>query len=271
VLTAFVCATCGVQYPPSPAPPDRCIICEDDRQYVGWSGQRWTTIDELARDHTNSFAEEEPGLHSILTRPSFGINQRAFLLAAPQGNVLWDCISLLDPPTLERVRNMGGLSAIAISHPHYYSTMYEWSAAFGNIPIYIHEADRNWVTRPESNVVLWNGEHLDIPGGLTLVRCGGHFEGFQVMVWPGGADGRGVLLAGDQPQVAMDRKSVSFLYSYPNMIPLGPRAVRRIVDSLAPWQYDRLYGAFEGRLLRTGAKDIVRWSAERYLRFISDS
>jgi hypothetical protein len=260
-----------VQYPPSPAPPQHCIICEDERQYVGWDGQQWTTLDELARRHTNSISEEEPGLHSILTRPAFGINQRAFIVATPKGNVLWDCVGLLNPATVEYVRNVGGLAAIAISHPHYYSTMHEWSVTFGNIPVYLHEADLQWVTRPDTNVVFWRGAHLELETGLTLVHCGGHFEGFQVMLWPDGAEGRGVLLAGDQPQVAMDRKSVSFLYSYPNMIPLGGRAVRRIVDSLEPWHFDRLYGAFEGRLLRTGAKDIIRWSAERYLRFISDS
>jgi hypothetical protein len=212
-------------------------------------------------NHRNRFEQQEDGVWSIRTDPAFGIAQRAFLV----GDLLWDCITLLDEETVERVMQMGGISRIAISHPHYYATMAEWSRKFGDVPVYIHEADREWVRGPAANVVYWRGAAQSIGHGLTLVHCGGHFDGFQVLHWD-----RGALFAGDQPQVAMDRKSVSFLYSYPNMIPLGPGAVRRIVERLGPYEFDRLYGAFEGRTLQSGAKDIVRWSAERYLRFIKE-
>ena len=37
---------------------------------------------------------------------------------------------------------MGGLKGIAISHPHYYTTMVDWSRAFGDIPVHLHEADK---------------------------------------------------------------------------------------------------------------------------------
>src|SRR5207244_6965901 len=111
---------------------------------------------------------------------------------------------------------------IAISHPHYYSTMVEWSRAFGDAPIYLHEDDRQWVMRHGGNVRFWSGSTLELCEGVTLVNCRGHFDGYQVLHW---AAGKGVLLAGDQPQVAMDRSWVSFLYSYPNMIPLSGKAV----------------------------------------------
>jgi hypothetical protein len=270
VTTSWICITCGVQYPPSAAPPDRCPICEDPRQYVGWNGQAWTSLPELQSGHTNTISEEEPGLYSILTTPAFGINQRAFLIRTPDGNVLWDCIALLDQHTEETIHDLGGIQAIAISHPHYYSTMAEWSRTFGDAPVYIHELDREWVQRPD-NVVFWSGNSHSLGDGVTLVHSGGHFDGFQVLSWQAGAGGKGVLMAGDQPQVAMDRKSVSFLWSYPNMIPLGPAAVRKIVESLEPWEFDRLYGAFAGRTLKTRAKDTVSWSADRYLRFILPS
>ena len=53
---------------------------------------------------------------------------------------------------------MGGIKAIAISHPHYYSSMVEWSRAFGGVPIYLHAADRQWVMRPDHAIVFWEGE-----------------------------------------------------------------------------------------------------------------
>ena len=61
-MTAWICRTCGVQHPDTGQPPSSCAICDDERQYVGWGGQRWTTMDELAADHAVVVREEEPGL-----------------------------------------------------------------------------------------------------------------------------------------------------------------------------------------------------------------
>ena len=117
------------------------------------------------------------------------------------------------------IRGIGGISAIAISHPHYYSSMIEWSRAF-DCPVFLHAADRQWVMRPDPAIEFWEGETKEIGQGLTLIRCGGHFEGGTVLHWPGGADGKGVILSGDILQVVEDRRWVSFMYSYPNLIPL---------------------------------------------------
>lgn len=263
----FLCVTCGTQHAASETPPSRCPICDDERQYVGEGGQRWTTLAELRSAHRNVFTAEEPGLTSLVTEPKFGIGQRAFLIETPAGNLLWDCVSLLDDATQAEITARGGVQAIAISHPHYYSTMVEWSSAF-DAPIYLHADDRPWVMRTSDRIRFWQGDVRTLFGGLTLVRTGGHFDGFQVLHWPAGAEGNGVLLAGDQPFVCQDRRWVSFMYSYPNLIPLSAVAIRQITSALAPWRYDRLYGAFAGQCVTTDAHAAVERSAERYLRAI---
>jgi glyoxylase-like metal-dependent hydrolase (beta-lactamase superfamily II) len=268
-MQKFMCVTCGIQYPASGAAPERCVICEDERQYVGRNGQRWTTLDELKQSHRNAFSELAPGITSIVTEPGFGIGQRAHLIQTEQGNVLWDCIALLDEETESTIRDMGDLAAIALSHPHYYTTMLTWSEAFGGIPVYIHEDDREWVVEPGDGIELWAGETLEIlPGsGLTMIRCGGHFAGAAVLHWSGALDGDGALFCGDTIQVVADQRWVSFMYSYPNIIPLNAGEVRRIVDAVDPFPFRRIYGAFGGIVAEDG-NGAVRRSAERYIKAI---
>jgi hypothetical protein len=263
-MDTFICKTCGTQFPASEKPPEHCPICEDERQYVGWNGQEWTTLDELREKHTNEIRLVEPGLTGIGTQPAFSIAQRALLVQTPEGNLLWDCISLIDAETVAAVKALGGIAAIAISHPHYYSSMVEWSRAF-NTPIYLHARDQKWVMRPDSAVQFWEGEHKALFGGLTLVRCGGHFAGGTVLHWPQGAGGRGALLTGDIINVVSDRRYVSFLYSYPNQIPLPASSVRQIVAAVEPYAYDRIYSAWWDKVLPCDAKAGVRFSAERYI------
>jgi glyoxylase-like metal-dependent hydrolase (beta-lactamase superfamily II) len=155
--------------------------------------------------------------------------------------------------------------AIAISHPHYYTTMVEWSRAFGDAPVYLHAADRQWVMRPDPCVRFWEGETLDLGDGLTLVRCGGHYAGGTVLHWPGGAAGDGVLLPGDVIQVVPDRRWVSFMYSYPNLVPLPAGTVRRMVEAVRPFPFRRIYGAFGMTVAEDGHWAVIR-SAERYCR-----
>jgi hypothetical protein len=264
--TSYLCATCGVQFGPSVGPPAGCPICKDERQYVGLHGQEWTTLEELAHSHRNVLTTEEPGLVSIRTEPTFAIGQRALLVETPDGNVLWDCISLVDGATVEAVRSRGGVSAIAISHPHFYSTMVEWSRAFGGIPVWVHEDDRGWIMRPDPAVRTWSGGTMPLPGGVTLVHVGGHFEGSQVLLWPAGAGGKGVLLAGDMPNVCADSRWVTFMRSYPNYIPLSAPEVERVVVALTPLTFDRLYGWTPERVLRADARRSIERSALRHLR-----
>ncbi len=266
-MPAYICRTCGVQCAPSPQPPDHCPICEDERQYVGWEGQRWVTMEQLTREgFKNGVEEEAPNLVSIGTTPQLAIGQRVLLVRTPAGNVLWDCISLLDDDTIAAVRGLGGIQAIGISHPHFYGSMATWSAAFKDCPIYIHAADRAWVQYPAAAVRFWEGVSAEIMPGLTLLNLGGHFDGAAVLHWADGADGRGALLSGDTVTVVMDSRYVSFMYSYPNLIPLGEQAVRRILDTLRPYRFERIYGAWKGRVVTIEGADAVERSAERYLR-----
>ena len=268
-MITFICTTCGTSYPPSDTPPAHCPICEDERQYVPASGQSWATTDHLEARHRNAWRWHEKGLFSLHTTPAFAIDQRAFLLQTQAGNVLWDCIALIDDATVELVRALGGLSAIAISHPHYYTRMQDWSRAFDQVPIYLHAADQQWIMRPAPEVHLWRGETLEIAPGTTLVRLGGHFAGGTVLHWAGTEDGLGLLLSGDIVQVAGDARRVSFLWSYPNMMPLPAREVLRIGEALAPWSFDRIYGAFSGKEVTADAKQVVARSITRYVELIT--
>jgi hypothetical protein len=269
-MTVFLCTACGTSYPDAPEPPAICRICEDERQYVPASGQSWISRNALAAAHRNAWRRHEPGLTSIQTVPGFAINQRAFLLRTPAGNILWDCIALLDPVTEDLLHWLGGLSAIAISHPHYYATMQDWAAAF-DAPIHLHAADREWVMRPDPLIRFWEGETLNIAPGATLIRAGGHFAGGTVLHWTGAADGKGVLLPGDVVQVAPGARRVSFMWSYPNMMPLSAADVRQVAARLAPFDYDRIYGAFTGQEVPRGGPAIVASSAARYVELLSAS
>ena len=262
-----ICITCGTQFgDTATGPPDSCPICTDERQYVGLNGQQWTTLDEVRREHKNEFLPLEPGLTAIRTQPSFAISQRALFLETPGGNVLWDCITLLDPDTKKFIDGRGGVNALAISHPHYYTTMGAWSEAWGNIPVYLHEADRRHVVNPDrGNLRFWSGETHPLHDNLTLIRSGGHFEGGTMLHWPAGGDGKGALLSGDIIQVVPDRRWVSFMYSYPNLIPLSEKKVRFLVASIEAFEFDRVYGAFHPMQVMADGKNAVRRSADRYI------
>jgi glyoxylase-like metal-dependent hydrolase (beta-lactamase superfamily II) len=268
-MANFICTSCGTQYPDSALPPEQCVICTEERQYVGWNGQLWTTLAELRRDHRSKLEPEGPGLVGIGIEPAFGIGQRALHVQARGGGVLWDCISLVDDASVAAVQARGGVRAIAISHPHYYSSMIEWSHALGDVPVYLHAGDAQWVVRPERPVVFWDGPTLELGPGVTLIHCGGHFAGGTVLHWAHGADGEGALLTGDIIMVAQDRRTVSFMYSYPNYIPLNAAAVRRIGEAVEPFEFEQIYGAWFGRNVLAAGKQAVRYSVRRYLHAIS--
>jgi hypothetical protein len=187
----YFCVTCGAQFAETPAPPDRCPICDDERQYVGWKGRQWITPEALKAAHHNIVREEEPGLTGIGAEPDFAISQRALLVQAPTGSVLWDCTSLIDEAAVQAARERGGLSAIAISHPHFYTGMVEWGRAFGRVPIYLHADNREWVMRPDPAIVFWEGETHALAAGLTLIRCGAISPEAPCCTGPPGAEARG--------------------------------------------------------------------------------
>jgi glyoxylase-like metal-dependent hydrolase (beta-lactamase superfamily II) len=267
-MPAFICVTCGTQYPEAFAPPEHCVICTEERQYVGWEGQRWTTLAELRTGYTNRLQPEGPGLLGVGTTPKFAIGQRA-LHIANGGGFLWDCISLVDDATVAALRELG-VAGIAISHPHFYSSMVDWSRALGDVPVYLHADDSAWVVHHHRNIVFWDSDTRQVAPGITLIRCGGHFAGSTVLHWADGADGGGALLTGDTIMVGEDRRTVGFMYSYPNCIPVGAAAARRIGDAVEPFEFDQVYGGWFGRNILSAGKQAIRYSVRRYVHALSD-
>jgi glyoxylase-like metal-dependent hydrolase (beta-lactamase superfamily II) len=260
-VSKFLCKACGVQYADSVAPPMHCIICEDARQFVPKAGQQWVTPEQLAIDRFNAFRQVAPGLFGVWSTPQFAIGQRAFLVTTPAGNILWDCISFLDSATVEIIRSFGGIKAIAISHPHFYSAMVSWGRTF-DCPVLLHEADRQWIVDPDQRIELWTGETRDILPGVTLHRLGGHFPGSNVMH----LRDRRTLLAGDTILVTRDRRHVSFMWSYPNDVPLPAVEVERLAQRLKSLEFDAIYSAFWDRGdLDENAKAVVERSVVRHI------
>lgn len=261
-MQAYICSMCGVQYEPSETPPATCPICQDDRQYVNPFGQSWTTLKELNQKHKNIIELIAANVYAIYTTPSFAIGQRAHLIISPGGNILWDCITNLDASTIALINALGGVKAIAISHPHYFSTIIEWSKAFGDAPVYVHALDEQWLARRSDSIRLWTGDSFDLWDAMKLILCGGHFPGACILYSP---DNDGTLFVGDTIQVAPDLKTVSFMYSYPNLIPLAKKDILQIQKSVKDLHYTVMYGAF-GRYIKSDAKASMDFSINRYLQ-----
>ncbi|KAK9916540.1 hypothetical protein WJX75_003870 [Coccomyxa subellipsoidea] len=228
--------------------------------------------EDLVKQHKNLIKEEEPGLIGIGTEPTFAIGQRALLIQTGEGNLLWDCINVLTEETKEQVRKLGGIKAIAISHPHFYTGMADWAAEFG-AAVYVHELDKEWVTTPSGHIHYWTGDKKELFGGLTLLRLGGHFPGSAVLHWDKGCQGKGILCTGDTIQATPGEGWVSFMYSYPNLIPLPAAQVARIRDTVKSWpyQFEHLYAGWFGKAVASDAQAVVLRSADRYVSILDGS
>jgi hypothetical protein len=263
----WLCATCAVERPPAEAPPGTCPICQDERQYVRPTGQRWVTLAELqARGHRGSVTALEPELFGVRVSPQVGIGQQALLVRTGAGNLLWDPTGYLDDELVDLVQGVGGVAAVAASHPHMFGCQLEWSRRFGDAPVYVNEADAGWLQREGPAIRLWQESAEPLPG-VQLRRIGGHFPGSAVARWTG-RDGRGVLMTGDTVAATPDERWVSFLRSYPNKIPLSGAVVRVVAERLGRLEFDRLYDNFDGRCV-TDASTWVQRSAERYVAWVT--
>lgn len=269
-MTNYICQTCGTQHAASDAPPERCVVCEDERQYVGWEGQRWTTLDELADGHRVRI-EEEHGLLALGMTPAFAIDQRAFLVPTDAGNLLWEALPMVDDDAVAALKARGGVDRIVVSHPHFYASMVAWSEALGGVPILLHEADRGWIQRPHPSIELWSGDTLSLSPDVTLIRCGGHFPGSTALHWAAGPRPGGALFAGDALQVAVDRRHVSFMFSYPNLVPMRTVDVVAMRERLAPFVYDDVFGYTWGRDIVGDGRRQVDMSFERHLDAVRDT
>ncbi|MGY4858795.1 MBL fold metallo-hydrolase [Cryobacterium sp. AP23] len=259
-MSFWICATCGVEHADNAGV---CAICADERQWVPAAGQQWTTLNDLHEAGCQAHLRQlEPDLFGIHSSPGVGIGQQAKLLCTPTGTVLWDPIGFVDNDIASRVLEHGPVRAIVASHPHMFGVQVEWSRALGRPPVLVAEADLAWVARPDPVIEPWSTEVALLPG-VTLVQVGGHFPGSAVIHWQEGAAGRGVLLSGDTVFANPDRRTVSFMRSYPNRLPLSGPVVERIARALERFEFDRLYGNFDN-VIDQDARGVVRRSADRH-------
>ncbi|GAA3895024.1 MBL fold metallo-hydrolase [Leifsonia kafniensis] len=266
-MALWICTACGLEHEDSAAPPERCEVCTDERQFVPLTGQAWITAKQLESQGTLLHtAPIETGLHRLSVAPRVGIGQQALLVQTSTGNLLWEPPGFISDAAAQTVRALGGVAAISGSHPHLMGAMVSWSQAFGGAPIYIAAADRAWTRRPDSAIVHWSGEANPLPG-IRLVQCGGHFAGSSVLHWADGADGRGVIFTGDTIFIGPSGRTVSAMRSYPNLLPLPEGAVGQILDRLEPLVYDRAYGSF-GQVIPSDAREVVRRSLARYIEWL---
>ena len=247
------------------APPELCAICDDERQWVPEGGSRWTTLDKLAADGTRIVIEQvEPELWGMRAEPAVGIGQQTMIMSTPEGTVLFDCVGYLDDEAVEFVRGLGPTLAMAASHPHMYGVQTEWAAALG-VPVLVAERDREWVRRADR--VEFYDERRELAPGVTLHRVGGHFRGQAVLEWETGNEGKGVLLAADAIFPNPDHRTVSFMRSYPNRLPLSGNVVQRLAAQVEGMHFDRLYNNF-GAVVPQDAQAIVRYSADRHTAWV---
>ncbi|KAI9932822.1 hypothetical protein ASPWEDRAFT_166474 [Aspergillus wentii DTO 134E9] len=279
-LDLLICTTCGVQHSTTDN-LSSCKICDDPRQYIPASGQSWTTLTTLhsKKTHHNEFLPDKNhpnALITIHTVPRFAIGHRALLCRTPSGkNLLWDCLTYLDEESITHINSLGGIHAIVISHPHYFGAALHWADTFA-CPVYLAGEDAEWVMRrdkSELRLVFWEGREMvplyDEPG-MVVIKTGGHFPGSAVLWWRG--LGGGKLLVADSIAVVpsgvyhVDRVpgtvSFTFMWSYPNMIPLSADQIHGIWKAIKHTEFEDAHGGFVGTDVRGNGKQKVLESAQ---------
>lgn len=260
---APVCTACGTQFNVRFDETDNCPICSDDRQHIPETGQGWTTLEQLSRTNSLLTKQLDSQLYEIKIVPTFAIGQRAFLILTPGGNILWDCVSLINEPIVEFIKSKGGLKAIAISHPHYYSTMNEWASAF-DCPVYIHASDEQWIFNRGEHVSLWAGCEENLWDEIKIINIGGHFPGSSVLHVPS-ISVKGTIFCGDTFYISPSLKHMAPMYSYPNKIPLPIEEVRRIKECMRQIEFDSMLGFYDFQNVYGSAKKTLIDSLEKYV------
>lgn len=276
------------------------------RQWLPATGPEWTSLRALAAEgHKNEITQVEANVYSILTTPKVGIGQRCLLLLQDLeagggaggeagegaggeggrrgravgdrgGNILWDCSAFLDEATIEAVNALGGVQHIILSHPHFLGSCVTWSKAFEDAPIYLHDSDKKWVTRPddrydekEPRYLFWEGDINTFrrDPSVRVQRLGGHFPSSSVLLLESSAqDGKGIVFTGDTILPVPHGRWCSFMYSFPNLLPLPAFVVEEIRAKVQKMPaFDRLYGPFSTSAIIGDAKEAVLESAQRYL------
>ncbi|KAF2270613.1 hypothetical protein CC78DRAFT_528368 [Lojkania enalia] len=270
----LICVTCGTQFDiPYDQAPKSCRICDDPRQYVPPGGQSWSSLALEKGKHKNKIEQDkyDERIWFITTEPKLGIGERTIFLQTPSGNILWDLISYLDQATIDFITSKGGLSAIVISHPHFYTTHLDWAKTF-DCPVYTAAADAEWLNRkdPYEQRKLIEGQ-TKIIEGVTAIQCGGHFDGSMVLHWDDKLFIADTMMSVPSGLYHKDRppgtSSYSFMWSYPNMIPLTPTKIQGIWNALKPFAFTSTYGGFDGQNVhRSDIKEAVLESMKIFVK-----
>lgn len=258
----LICSTCGTAYPEDSV-PEICTICLDDRQWVPPSGQNWTKSWELHNKHSVKLNRLQERLYELEINPVFAIGQRALLVMSGKGNVLWDCIPLLDEMAIEFIKSKGGLKAIAFSHPHFYSNMNEWADVF-DCPIYIHKNDGEHIMVKGKHIQLWEGDEMNLWDGMRIICIGGHFAGSSILHVPF-LSKEGTIICGDTLFLSPSKKHFSVVYSSPNRIPLPLDEIKRIKNRFDNIPFDSFYGYIKTQNLNKDVKGILETSMAKYV------
>lgn len=257
----IICSTCGTYYQVEKV-SKLCTICMDERQYIPETGQIWTTPKDLRNKYSIKLNQLKHNLYELEINPKFAIGQRALLVLSEKGNILWDCIPMLDELTKEFIKSKGGLKAIAFSHPHYYSNMNDWAEEF-DCPIYIHQNDEKHIMEKSNYIHLWKGEELDLWEGIKILLIGGHFAGSSILHVPF-LTHEGTIICGDTLFLSPNKKHFSVFFSYPNRIPLPLSEMKRIKKRLDLISFDSFLGYIKTQNLSENVKSIMDKSFAKY-------
>src|SRR5919108_368987 len=115
---------------------------------------------------------------------------------------------------------------------------------------YVGWDGQQWVSMAELAAAGHRSRVAEEGPGVLGVGTEPAFPGGQVLHWAGADGGAGALLSGDIATVVPDRRWVSFMYSYPNLIPERPAVVERALGLVAPYRFESIYGAWWGRVVR---------------------
>lgn len=283
----LICTACGTQFPAADrAQLTTCFICDDPRQFTPPTGQSFTTLRDLYQGaYRNEFVPypQDERITFIYTTPKVGIGQRCALIKTPAGNILWDCITFLDTPTVHKILEMGGIQAIVISHPHYYSTHLLWARTF-DCKVYLADEDKQWLAQRDDARQIFLGpdetemdipsihetcmtddKDVIIPSGAKALKLGGHFPGSMVLLFDGRlliadtlvttpsglgsweTDATGTARTHSYLGRPSGMNSFVFMWSIPNMIPLPPNEIANMWRILERYQFRSTHGAFMGQ------------------------
>lgn len=270
----------------------RQTLWSDDRQYPCPTGQAYTSPRELAGKTSFELVPEpeDERIIRVKLEPPVAIGQTPFILLTAQGVVVWDCCGFVSVDLMRRIQQQsptGKVLAIFISHPHFFGTSLTWAKLL-DCKVFISKPDRLWYQRGlesapphpdiaarKNFVVEVDQDTFTLPHlpSITLVRCGGHFPGSNVLHWDRDADApekqaqRGAaVLCADTFMVMPDRKRFTFAYSFPNNIPLPPHHVERIWTQMRSFNWSATYGGWPGRHILTDSRATLLRCARYYVQ-----